>query len=483
MWADRFSDADEDFASVSRPQPKKEFAHSTPAWPKDEPFFGAFDHFCVGLAIVSPDGRWLKVNPAFCAMLGYTEDELLQKTFVDVSHPDDIGISITRDCELLGSDKASYQLRKRYLRKDGSVVWALVHASLVRTADGRPSHFVAQILDVTAQHRAEEALRESEERYRELFESASDLIQITDGLGRFLLVNRAWRDKLGYSDAEIQQLRLPDVLHPDHRDQSLQLWEQFLEGGPTGTIETHFVAKDGKVIVAEGSISCSRPDCSTAIIRGIFRDITERRAFEVLLDEYRRDLEETNRKLAEANAQLERLATTDPLTGLSNRLVFEQKLEDEIHRSQRYHSPLSLILLDVDRFKSYNDSFGHPAGDAVLVEVARLLRVSARSIDVVARIGGEEFAIILPNTPLDGAVLLGERFRQAIDSAIWAYRPVTISVGVAAIGPEICSSNQLVASADAALYRAKQRGRNRVEYDRSDELTDTVPFATEVTPS
>lgn len=442
----------------------------------EEPFFGAFNHFCVGLAIVSPEGRWLRVNPAFCAMLGYTEEELQKMTFVDVSHPEDIGVSIARDCELLGSDKVSYQLRKRYVRKDGATVWALVNASLVRGADGRPLHFVAQILDVTAQYRAEEALRESEERYRDLFESASDLIQVTDAAGRFILVNRAWREKLGYTAQEIAQKRLADVLHPEYRAECLEAWDRFLAGEPTGTIEAHFIARDGRVIIAEGSISCSRPDASNAIVRGIFRDITERRAFEVLLDEYRRDLEETNRKLAEANARLEQLASLDPLTGLNNRLVFQQRLADEFQRTRRYQVPLSLILIDVDRFKSYNDSFGHPAGDAVLTQVARLLRLSARSIDVVARIGGEEFAVLLPNTTLDGAIQLAERFRQSIESAEWTHRPVTISVGVAAASTSMMDSTALVSSADAALYRAKQLGRNRVAYHGGDDLAETVPM-------
>ncbi len=443
-----------------------------------EDFFGAFDHFCVGLAIVSPDGRWLRVNPAFCAMLGYREEELRQMTFVDVSHPDDIGISITRDCELLGSDKVSYQLRKRYLRKDGNVVWALVNASLVRGPDGRPLHFVAQILDVTAQHRAEEALRESEERYRELFESASDMIQVTDATGRFLLVNRAWRETLGYEAEDINRLRLPDVLHPDYRESCLQAWERLLASDSVGTIEMHFLARDGRTIVAEGKVSCCRPDATTVIVRGIFRDITERRSFEELLDEYRRDLEEMNHKLAEANARLELLATTDPLTGLNNRLIFQHRLEDEFQRTGRYRVPLSLALLDVDHFKSFNDTFGHPAGDVVLVEVGRLLRHSARITDVVARFGGEEFAILLPNTPLEGAVHLGERFRHVIESAVWKHRPVTISVGIASVTPDMNQSGALVSAADAALYRAKQLGRNRVEWAGSEELADTVVIST-----
>ena len=128
------------------------------------------------MALVSPEGFWLQANPALCVMLGYSQDELRRLTFVDVSHPADVGVSITRDCELLGGHGESYQLQKRYLHKDGRVVWAAINVSLVRGPDRRPLHFVAQIMDVTAQRRAEEALRESEERFRDLFENASDLI-------------------------------------------------------------------------------------------------------------------------------------------------------------------------------------------------------------------------------------------------------------------------------------------------------------------
>jgi diguanylate cyclase (GGDEF)-like protein/PAS domain S-box-containing protein len=437
----------------------------------EERFRGAFEHSPVGMALVSPEGRWLQTNPALCRMLGYTESELRRRTFSDVSHPDDLGVSVTRVCELLSGARSEYQLRKRYLHKNRRVVWADLNVSLVRGRDGRPLHIVAQILDVTAQHRAEEALRESEERFRDLFENASDMIQCADASGRLLYVNRAWCEKLGYSERDVQSLAQDRIIHPDDIERCRGMFTRLMSGEPCGTVEARFVTRDGRVIVVEGNVSCCLRDGKPALTRGIFRDVTERRGTERLLDDYRRNLEDANRRLAAANARLEELATTDALTGLKNRLVLQQQLDEEHRRALRYEEPLSLVLLDVDHFKSFNDTFGHPAGDEVLQHLARLLRETARTTDVVARFGGEEFAILLPRTDFDGAVRLAERFRHAIASASWERRPVTASFGVATHLSNMADSSALVSAADTAMYRAKQLGRNRVEGAHAKELS------------
>jgi diguanylate cyclase (GGDEF)-like protein/PAS domain S-box-containing protein len=429
----------------------------------EERFRGAFEHSPVGMALVSPEGFWLQTNPALCRMLGYTEAELRRRTFSDVSHPDDVGISVTRVCELLSGGRDQYQLRKRYLHKNRRVVWVNANVSLVRGPDRRPLYLVAQILDVTAQRRAEEALRESEERFRDLFENASDLIQCADATGRLLYVNRAWCAKLGYTEREAQSLAQDRVIHPDDVERCRATFKRLMNGEPCGTVEGRFVTRDGHIVYVEGNVSCCFRDGKPALLRGIFRDVTERRATEKLLDDYRRNLEDANGRLAAANSRLEELATTDPLTGLKNRLVLQQQLEEEHKRALRYEAPLSLVLLDVDHFKSFNDTFGHPAGDEVLKRLARILQDSARTTDIVARFGGEEFAILLPSTDFEGAINLAERFRRAVESVSWDRRPVTASFGVAACTPNMTEPSALVSAADAAMYRAKQGGRNRVE--------------------
>lgn len=160
-------------------------------------------------------------------------------------------------------------------------------------------------------------------------------------------------------------------------------------------------------------------------------------------------------------AELEMISTTDALTGLRNRRAFDEKMLDEHQRSVRSKQPFSLLLIDIDHFKSYNDSFGHQAGDDALSEVARLLQYTVRSYDMAARYGGEEFAVILPGTEKPGAMDLAERLRRAIERAEWMNRQITVSVGVATLGFGQ-SIPALIEEADRALYTAKELGRNRV---------------------
>ena len=159
--------------------------------------------------------------------------------------------------------------------------------------------------------------------------------------------------------------------------------------------------------------------------------------------------------------ELELISTTDALTGLRNRRAFDEKMQDEHQRSVRSKQPFSLLLIDIDNFKAYNDDFGHQAGDDALSEVARLLQYTVRNYDMAARYGGEEFAVILPATEKPGALELAERLRRAVERAEWMNRSVTVSIGVATLGFGQ-SIPALIEEADRALYTAKEQGRNRV---------------------
>jgi diguanylate cyclase (GGDEF)-like protein len=174
--------------------------------------------------------------------------------------------------------------------------------------------------------------------------------------------------------------------------------------------------------------------------------------------------------LHDANEELSRLATEDKLTGLANRRRFDAVLKREWHQAQRSHAPLSLILLDIDRFKVFNDHYGHEAGDRVLQQVATALRsIVQRPSDLVARYGGEEFAVILPDTPADGALALAENMRKAVEAVELALEdraepsPLTISLGVGTyLGEPALTVHTYVERVDKALYAAKQQGRNRI---------------------
>jgi len=199
---------------------------------------------------------------------------------------------------------------------------------------------------------------------------------------------------------------------------------------------------------------------------------THRQCEQELLEEFtclnnelintQRELARRNSSLADANARLESLATTDGLTGMKNHRAFQESLEREYASARRYETPLSLLMLDVDHFKQFNDQFGHPAGDAALKQVARILASQNRSDAVIARHGGEEFAVILPNCGYEEAAGIAERVRRAVEMGPWDLRPVTVSLGSATMMDSTRDRSDLIAWADAAMYRAKVSGRNQV---------------------
>ena len=163
-------------------------------------------------------------------------------------------------------------------------------------------------------------------------------------------------------------------------------------------------------------------------------------------------------------AQLELQSMSDGLTGVWNRRAFDRRLREEWARHARLGQPLGLLMLDVDKFKSFNDEFGHPQGDRALITVARTVEATLRDSDFFARYGGEEFAVLLPHMEAEGSLLAAERIRQAVERVDWPVRAVTLSIGVAALSPSAdMDRNSLVARADRALYQAKAGGRNRSE--------------------
>jgi diguanylate cyclase (GGDEF)-like protein len=167
-------------------------------------------------------------------------------------------------------------------------------------------------------------------------------------------------------------------------------------------------------------------------------------------------------KLQVRAGELEKRSITDSLTGLMNRGYIEERLIEEMNRASRYRFPMSLLMIDVDHFKSYNDSYGHPAGDVALRLVAGVLKRTLRAADVAARYGGEEFAVLLPQTPVEQASWIAERIRQRVERTEFPKRQVTISLGVAGFSNEFDEPKDWITAADMALYEAKEHGRNQV---------------------
>jgi diguanylate cyclase (GGDEF)-like protein/PAS domain S-box-containing protein len=306
------------------------------------------------------------------------------------------------------------------------------------------------------QHDLATALAAVNERYRLVTEGSADLILQVGVDRRITFASAAARQILGEPPQKLLGRYGVDALvHPAERQQIEAQVQRHLDGDVSETKVLHrFIHKDGHEGWIEATLrSFISPD--TGRFQGIVavcRDVTERQA--------------TARQLAE-------LAATDGLTGLPNRRFFDTTLEHEWRRAQRSGTPLSLLFLDVDHFKHFNDHYGHLDGDECLRRIADVLRTRpARAADVSARFGGEEFVVLLPETGMSGAVVVAEILRRTVrelaipNQGIGAATVVTISIGVATIEPKHCDemvSNELVAAADEALYRAKAAGRDRIE--------------------
>lgn len=227
----------------------------------------------------------------------------------------------------------------------------------------------------------------------------------------------------------------------------------------------------GKTNLISG-IAAGADDFATKPINSEELEVRLRSAKRIL--DLEQTLAEQNDALEQANKQLKTYATTDGLTCLYNRRAFQERLEESLLFSRRTNETLSLLILDVDYFKAYNDTFGHIEGDTALKIIAKLLQENSRQDDFVARFGGEEFTVILPNTSYQGANLVAEELRQAVEQHPWLERKITISIGVTTVSysreREEDSSEmytRIVSEADQALYRSKSTGRNKVTHFRS----------------
>ena len=176
------------------------------------------------------------------------------------------------------------------------------------------------------------------------------------------------------------------------------------------------------------------------------------------------ELERMHAELEHRNKLLAEIASCDGLTGLKNHRFFRESLESQFGLSRRRGSPLSVVMLDVDQFKSFNDTYGHPAGDDVLRQVSFLLRSCVRDHDVVARYGGEEFGLLLPATTIETSRASARGFETTIEQHDWPHRPITISLGISTISPRIARASMLIEQADRSLYQSKAEGRNRLTH-------------------
>ena len=291
----------------------------------------------------------------------------------------------------------------------------------------------------------------SEGLHRLLTENASDMIVRYSPEFRRLYVSPACRDLLGYEPEELLGKDPRELMHPTDRDAMEQsLFGRLLAGNATARASFRAMRRDGSYVWLE--TSCRRLEDGSGFV-AVMRDVSERKALEA--------------RLEEANGRLRVLAREDGLTRLANRRRFDEALGAEYRRAMRVGSPLAVVMLDMDCFKAFNDTYGHPNGDACLQALAGVLNGRCRRpADLPARYGGEEFVLLLPNTDAAGALAVAECVRAAVRALAIPHAGSEhgfATVGVAALVPDRPQGPAaLVEAADAALYDAKRAGRNTV---------------------
>ncbi len=215
----------------------------------EERFRYIFEHAATGMAEVELDGRFTTVNDALCAITGYSREELLQRTFQDITHPDDLDADVALAGRLASGELQQYTLEKRYIRRDGTVVFVNLSGSALRDPFGEPISFVAIIEDISERKAAEEALRRSEQRFRSVFQHAGTGIAITDIAGTFLQCNPAYEAILGYTEAELRVVNFADLVHTDDRAANMQALAQLRAGEvPHFEIENRYHRRDGTTV-------------------------------------------------------------------------------------------------------------------------------------------------------------------------------------------------------------------------------------------
>lgn len=399
----------------------------------------------IGIVLHDTHGRFLDCNPMFLDMLGYSRQELFQLDTRDIIHPNDFSKKELGNKHLLNDTHITMTEERRYIRKDGSMRLGKTTMTLVRNLQREPQYFVDLVEDVTEARNIQDALRQAEQTYRNIFENAVEGIFIASSECKMLKANPAMARMLGFSQASelLADKNVPCVIPVDQESKD-HFMETLLEVGTITNYEMQIYRRDNrKIWVSISAWTALDKDGNIRHVEGLMEDITERKLSELLL---------------------QHKATIDELTEIPNRYLFLERLEQGIAHAERYSQDFALLYIDLDNFKYVNDLHGHHVGDLLLAEAAARLKSRVRASDTPARIGGDEFTLLLVNTRNDQDVK--KIAAQLVDSLKAPYVlegircVIGASIGVSFYPRDGQTSEELLQKADAAMYQVKQKGGN-----------------------
>jgi len=421
---------------------------------REAEFRTIFEAAPIGMAVALPEGGIVRANPTFQRMIGYSEPELLAAGWDGITHPEDLVANRAAAARVACGETDGYRLSKRYLRKDGTLVWADLTVAAVRATSGALRMLVALVEDISLRKAAEQMERLA----LSVFHASGEGMMVTDSRCRIVTVNRAFCRITGYDRRDVLG-RTPNLLSSGRHDRAFfaEMWGRIAsEGRWQGEIWNR--RKDGTIYLQRLVISTLRtPDGDVANYVAVLSDVTGQHHL---------------------HEQLRHSANHDALTGLPNRALLRDRLRQGLAGKRRDGGRLTLMFLDLDGFKSVNDTAGHLAGDAVLQEVAARLNGLVRGSDTVARLGGDEFVVMLLDTPGRAGV---EKLAAKVIAAVAEPVPlpcggtatVGVSIGIAGYPENGDAAEALMACADHAMYQAKAEGKNRCRF----AAVDAQPLA------
>jgi diguanylate cyclase (GGDEF)-like protein/PAS domain S-box-containing protein len=415
----------------------------------EQRFFGAFQHAAIGMALIHPDGHFLRVNAACCQMLGYREDELLALDITTITHPDDLASDMELLNEMLSGKCDSYQLEKRNFHKDGRVVHIQLSVSVVRDEYRQPRYFVSQAQDISQRKAFEDALHRERELAEVTLRSIGDAVITTDTQLRITSLNPIAEAMTGWTSSEAQGRAIDEIfqLFDAHNGQPVinplraAIEHNTIADLAGRTLLRHRHGFDTPVEDSSAPIH----DHADNVIGGVlvFHDVSENRALAL---------------------KMIHLTQHDTLTGLPNRSQLHTHIEQSLITAARRQQRAAVLYIDIDHFKQINDLYGLAGGDRVLRALTAQLRRSLPGGELISRFGDDEFVVMLPH--LDSVGEVASRCQILIahcqETRVTDLPELSlrVSVGVSIYPDDTDDAEMLLQQAQTAMYAAKAQGQH-----------------------